>query len=353
MLLLRHCAIIGLALLGLMLSARASDSHAADLRAVAGRIVGEVIVPRYRALADATAAQRRAWERFCTAPAEVGVADLRKAYQLAADAWSSIEFLHYGPIGEAFRSERMAHWPERRNAVDRALAALLAREDIAGMTAEQFAGTSVAGQGLSAMERLLYADDGSSMLFAPPGIGRTCPAGRLIATSLAAISVDVLDAWTRPDGTAAQLAQASDDEIRTAVTRFATDMLSIYQVVGDLKIDAIMGRDLGHARPALAEGRRGQRSSRALVLNLKAAEAMTRLMVDPARPPGRQIVDAIKQAVAVAAALPPDFAPLAADATRRRDIVLLRNAVRSSRDLSDALSEQLGITLGFNSLDGD
>ena len=64
---------------------------------------------------------------FCAATSADGMAKLRDAYHGAADAWSSIEMIHYGPIAEDFRGERLSFWPERKNAVEKALKNILAK----------------------------------------------------------------------------------------------------------------------------------------------------------------------------------------------------------------------------------
>lgn len=343
-----------LLLLLLVLLPRAAMAQPADDRPLVQRIVAEFILPRYQALEQAMAAQQAAWQVACPAPDAEAVTGLQAAYQDAADAWSAIEFLHFGPIGDDFRHERMAHWPERRNAVSRALSNLLARDDLETLDAETFAGTSVAGQGLTALERLLFDDGAAEALVAGDESASRCAAGRLIARALAGQAATILAGWQGPDSLAATLAQAGAATARTALTRIATDMLSVYQIVGDLKLDAVMGANFEMARPALAEGRRSGRSTRAIVLNLQAAGALTALLVDPATSIGDHLQRTIAQAARIAASLPDDLGEQAADPARRPALIQLRGAVRLARDLSAAtIPPRLGITVGFNSLDGD
>ena len=79
------------------------------------------------------------------------VAHLRDAYFKTADAWSAIEFLHFGPAGVDFRFERMSYWPERKNATGKALTILLAGQgdevSSRNISRNQRGGTGIAGTG--------------------------------------------------------------------------------------------------------------------------------------------------------------------------------------------------------------
>lgn len=326
-------------------------ASAADQRALVKRIAAEFIVPRYQALFDASERQRTAWQRFCADPSAAGGADLESAFHAAADAWSSIEFLRFGPITSRFRHERVAHWPERRNAVGRALANLLTSSETDILTEERFAGSSVAGQGLTALERLLFDDGSMDKLLRGTEAPVRCAIGTAIGRSLARVSGSVLREWTEADGVLASLTVANDAAITEALTRIATDLLSLYQLVGDHKLGAVMGREPGEARVALAEGRRSRRSTRAIVLNLESAHSLTRIVLDADDDP---VLDSLDLALRLARNLPPEFAVLADDPKQRTRLVLLRDTVWGAQQRAEAtIPSALGITLGFNSLDGD
>ena len=335
----------------LLLAVVATHASAADRREILDRIAGEFIVPRYQALAEATGQQKEAWDRFCKAPSAQRIDNLEKAFHRAADAWSSIELVHYGPISTDFRHERMAHWPERRNAVSRALESLLRWSEDELATPKRFAGSSVAGHGFTAMERLLtdvYKREG---LAAGGEWGKYCALGRAIAGSLADVSAAVFREWTGPDGLRASFATAGENTLREAATRIATDLLAAYEFVDDIKIGAIMGPELGQSRAAMAEGRRSGRPTRIIILNLEAMRELTRIILGAG---DEQVIDALDNAIRMARDLPPQFGALADDPKRRWRLVLLRDTVWSARNLSQAdIPPALDITLGFNSLDGD
>src|SRR3712207_5957402 len=91
--------------------AAGAPAGAVDYRETALRTARNFALPRYEALAAATAAQAQAWTGFCKARPPRDPAALDTAFGAAADAWARVEFVRYGPVGDQFRFERMAHWP--------------------------------------------------------------------------------------------------------------------------------------------------------------------------------------------------------------------------------------------------
>ncbi|WP_230531505.1 imelysin family protein [Microvirga roseola] len=327
--------------------------HAADYRETALRTARGFVVPRYEELAEETAKQAQAWDAYCKSPPPRDPASLDKAFGKAADAWAKIEFLRYGPIGESFRFERMAHWPERRNAVSRALSNLIGRPDAEVFSPERFGETSVAGQGLSALERLLFEDETRSALRSGAASAeRLCRIGQAIADGLASTSRDVAQKWRSE--TLPMLESADEPRAREAVTRFATELLTGSEVTEDLKLAGPLGKNIDAARPTLAEMWRSGRAARAIRLNLESAHDLAKALLGAQPGEGAGALDSIAAAGSIAANVPDDLGEAAADPRRRPQVVLLRDAVSSAREITAAtLPPALGITTGFNSLDGD
>jgi len=344
--------IAGLAFISALLSgasARAVDYHEAALRTAR-----EFALPRYEALAEATAAQARAWDDFCKVAAPRDLNTLDAAFGAAAGAWAQIEFVRYGPIGEGFRFERMAHWPERRNAISRALSNLMSRPEADVLSPERFRETSVAGQGISALERILFEDGSRGDLRSGAGSAkRFCLVGEAIADALAATSREVAEAWRSQ--TLPQLENADEARARQAVTRFTTDLLTGLQVIEELKLTAPLGKSIDTARPTLSELWRSGRATQTIQLNLQSAHALAAaLLGTPPGSDGQHTLSAIKAVASIAERSPENLGEAAADPRRRRQIILLRDAVASAREIVGAsLPPALEITTGFNSLDGD
>jgi len=343
-------------------ASRAQSAAAERHREVALRVARDFVVPGYQALAAAVQDQAEAWAAFRAKPAETDLARLEAAFRAAADAWSGIEAVRVGPIAQDLRYERMAHWPERKNAVGKALSSLLAGAE--EFTPERLRRASVAGQGLSALERLLFGDgEGGAgkarraLLAETPAGERRRRLGAAITAGLARTASETLAGWTGLGGQLAKLEQAAPEEARELVTRLATDLLALLEAVAETKIEAVLGEGPDEARPLLAEGWRAGRSLRAVQMNLDAAQAFSRAALAGDEEALRSVLAGLDTARSIAGDLAAGGAPLgdlAADPKRRGRAVLLRDAVAAARELSGrAFAESLAITIGFNSRDGD
>jgi predicted lipoprotein len=329
-----------------------SDVQARDQRAMALELTQKFIIPAYQDLTKAAETQESAWAAFCTKPSKGAINSLKSAYNETADAWARIEFVRYGPIGKNFRYERMAYWPERKNAVARSLAKAIGEPD--KLTPERFKQASVAVQGLSAMERLLYDEGAVDALLSGPEAARRCEVGEAIALSVATLSGETLEGWRGKGGMIETLKTADEATVRETVSRLGTDLLGVYQAIGDLKLDAVTGMEAAEARPTLAETWRSGRSARAIAQNFQGVKAITTVIVGDDTAHGAKVLAAIQKAHDEAANLPAPLGAMAEDEKARPALADLRQAVREARDLSGAyIPARLGIVIGFNSLDGD
>src|SRR3546814_4475494 len=69
------------------------------------------ILPRYDALAGATAKLDGQAKAFCAAPAPASLGPLRNAYNGAVDAWQDIQHVTFGPVDLFFRTHRTPFRP--------------------------------------------------------------------------------------------------------------------------------------------------------------------------------------------------------------------------------------------------
>jgi hypothetical protein len=200
-------------------------------------------------------------------------------------------------------------------------------------TPEQISAASAAVQGLPALERLIFEDE-----YAADG----CRLGPAIAANAAELASQMQTAWTTPPPEA-------NAETRTAL---ATDLVTSFAVIKDSKIEAVIGKTPDEVRPKSAEAWRSARSLRNIAQNLEGLARVNSVLAS-ALPEDAALVSTTRQAQRIARSLSGDLGAIAAS-DRRFDIVLLRDAVDAAEDRAAIeIPAALGVTIGFNSLDGD
>src|SRR5690606_18202729 len=114
-----------LALAAAGVGAGAAEPDEAAYRRLNEALATGYVVPRYAALAKATAALDEAARDFCAKPGRTPLVELRRRYGDASDAWQAIQHVRFGPVEYFSRSSRIAFWPDPRNSVGRALEDIL------------------------------------------------------------------------------------------------------------------------------------------------------------------------------------------------------------------------------------
>jgi hypothetical protein len=307
---------------------------------VYARIVTDFIRPGFAALAAEARQHAAAWQAYCRAPSARELEKLATSFQSFADSWAGIEIIRSGPAAEDFRHERFYFWPERKNAVERGLNALLSQSP--ALDAAAISKQSAAVQGLPALERLLYADGRPDAQLGTGQQGKIgCAAGEAISANAAGIAAEMAAAWAADPGTASPEARAA----------LATDVVTAYAILKDSKIEAVIGKDENLVKPRAAEFWRSGRPMRNIILNFEALARLNDFLFpnpseDVALPYATMTVLGIAEATG-------DLADTARG-KKRRDAIFLLDAAAAAQDR--AIIEvplALGVTIGFNSLDGD
>lgn len=328
--------------LALALAVAPQPARAAD-DAVAEDIVSYFLAPRTEELALAAERQREAWTAFCAAPTAAGTAGLKQAFRETVEAWAAIELVRFGPMGEAARHERMNFFPERRNATGRAVSALLAGTD---EVEAAVARGSVAGQGLGALERILYDAGAETLADAKAPEARRCAVGRAIAGRIAVTAREASEGWVNGPARAGL-------SPRDFLVRALTDTVASYRDLAENRIKPVIGDAPQTAKPEAAIFRRSGLTERVLLLDVAAARTLAGLIAadDPA---ARAVLHHAAAAEETAERLSGPLGRLAADPKRRHEAQRLFAAVRDAHNrLGEDLPLALGIPIGFNSLDGD
>ncbi len=178
------------------LAGMAPAAKAFDHAGVARNALERHIRPGYKRLAEATTALDEKLKTFCADQQEASLAAAKQAYADAVTAWGRIEHLRFGPIMEEHRYERIVFWPDPKGIGARQVSRAMSKNDPTLISPEALAQKSVALQGLTALEQVLYG--GGGLLGQKSGF--RCQYAMAIGANLAAIAAWVDAAWTSPDG---------------------------------------------------------------------------------------------------------------------------------------------------------
>ncbi len=196
----------------LMASWGAAQEAAGDLGAIARKTIDTVIRPGYARLAAASDGLSEALTAYCAAPSPTGRKTVEGAFAATVTAWGRVEHLRFGPMMDDHRHDRMAFWPDPKGIGSRQLAAELKEQDKEALDPAALAGKSVAMQGLSALESLLYGN-GSETLSAETAAGKfRCGFAKAIAANVAGIAQAVNAAWAGDDGFARAMLEPGPDQ---------------------------------------------------------------------------------------------------------------------------------------------
>jgi len=350
-----------IALLASWLGVFAGPAQAADFAAFNQSYGRDVVVPAFKALAGETHKLAQAADDFAATPSQDGFATLRIAYDSVSDAWMQAQFFRLGPLGDQQRADRFEYWPEKRPVIDKQLASLLASADPDALAAARFAQASVAVQGLPALERLLYGDTARQVLSAGPEQKARIAVIQAIAHNLDSLAQEISTAWEKVQNDPKSAAAPFTQDANEAAAQLYAGLMTGLQVVSDQKIAGPRGQTIDKAKPKATEQWRSGRSLKNVKLNLQALhDAMlgksgfASLLGKDQDALKAEITKAFAAAMAAAEATPELLDAAVADAEGRKKVGALLIAVNHIRDiLKQKAPQALGISLGFNELDGD
>lgn len=324
-------------------------------------VVENWLLPRYDALQAAAKSQQDAWAAFCKAPTAEGVKELKARFAAVSDGWSAVEFITFGPVMLSLRPDRFNLFPERRNAVGRSVAEIIADPTDERLQPERFFRLSAAVQGLPALERVLYDEGAEAALVQGPESARRCQLGLAIATNLAAIAGELRAGWgSRTEGLLAQLEAGKADPVyfpdpNALLSQIVTDLAGAYQRVVDQRLLVVLGKTPDEAKPMLADRRRSGLSKQTIVAIIDSAGALATELAKGLDDKGRSSLAKTLEAAQVAAAkLPEDIGEAATTASGRKTLEATVVAFKAAQaGIARPLAAGLGVPLGFNALDGD
>jgi predicted lipoprotein len=348
--------------LGLVVAAPAAADEvgSATYATLATSLADRVAIPAYAAYADAAGALPRALAPVCAGERDE-VEAARAAFREMVVAWQHAEPIALGPATAGFGRARIHWWPDERGTGERQLRRVLFEADEAALDPAAIAEASVAVKGLSALARLLHAQDLAETDYA-------CRYTLAVARHQADLAGEIHEGWTGETGFRAEIAAATDGEsavfytAQDAAQAWLQSLAETLDLVVVDKLEAPLGPRLAEARSRRAELAGTQLALPSIAANLETVRAM--LAVDggfadalaaaDAAALGAGLVEAADTAIARAEAITLPLAQAVADADARGEVEALLAEVKRLRLLAGgAMANELGLVRGFNAADGD
>jgi predicted lipoprotein len=346
-----------------------APAAAFDHAAVAERTLEMHILPGYQRFHAAAKTFADKASALCQAPSPSALTQTRDAAREALLAWGHIEHIRFGPITKEQRLERLLLYPDPRGFTRKHVARLLKRHDDADIAPGKLAKVSVAVQGFTATDYVLFGA-GSDELAKPGDTGSfRCRYVKELANGIAQIAADTLADWSGDykrtwlePGKSNKTYLAPKEETQAILRAYATELEVVhFHRLAPVASEGAKRSDYakrlfahsGHGMPYVLANIKGVRE-----LLSQGGFTDPSLAADDRERNEMSVLDSIVtdldfavRAGEKAMAVEPD--PLAnakAHAQLAPMIYSLKNAEKTGRD---ALGSLTGTSLGFNSLDGD
>ncbi|MEC9345730.1 MAG: imelysin family protein [Pseudomonadota bacterium] len=265
----------------------------------------------------------------------------------AVFAWNAARPFMSGPFLEGDGLARIEYWPDKHGTGTRQLRRALHDADPGLLEPGALAQKSVALGDLQALEFLLWPVDGP----VPAADSFACRLAGAVARRQRDLAADLVAKWRTAESTAAE-----------PVSGFVRRGAELLDLIVLLKLEPVIGRYREAATPAAAEHGASGISLAAVAGGMQGLTDMyvvegglgDLMTAAGAAPLGAGIADLLIEATAIARALDRPLGALATDPVMRADAEDLLQRIRTIRTLwQGAMIQELGLSLGFNSLDGD
>lgn len=178
----------------------------ASAEGVGRQVIDTFVGPATGSFVRSTADMAASVEVLCERPGDDTLSASRAAFATALDDWGHVSVLRFGPLAADGRFEKLFFWPDARSIGLKQVQGLLAAND-PGEIAAGMAGKSAALQGFPALEFTLYGAGSESLAV---GDSWRCSVASAISSNIAAIAATVVREWDAGSPFAASFAAPTD-----------------------------------------------------------------------------------------------------------------------------------------------
>ncbi|MEP3474731.1 MAG: imelysin family protein [Hyphomicrobiales bacterium] len=247
------------------------------------------ILPRYKALFLNSQKLNSSMIQFCTDQSAVQFELVKKNFTNTVISFAAIEHIHFGPIVKNYRLEKLAYWPDHKGRGLRAVRRLLKAKDRQALSPQKFSEKSIAVQGLTALEFVLFgkgSGNGKTQdfkdLFTADEQGRfRCDYGIRLTANIQQLSAEVYNGWKEQNATIKELLNpsATNEHYRNrkeVILEFYQSVTVEMKKIHDLKIQPLFGRKGKTTKPKRAAFWRSGLSLQVIETNIEAMDHFVR-----------------------------------------------------------------------------
>lgn len=349
--------LINKSIISLVLLIVSQSVFATDWAPTNKAIIDEFAIPHFKKLLQSSKTLNTQTNSFCQKGGDEAFNKTKEQYHQMMDSWQQIQLLRTGPQELFMRSFRLQMWPDRSNTGAKQIRKLLNEKSLEALKPTVFQRSSTAVQGLSTIERLMYAKDISATDFHANGKANyRCQLLQAITLNLESISSSLLIEWQGMHQKALTTPGEENDfydthkEVATLLLKEAATEL---QAVYDQKFKRPISKK--RFRYKRAESWRSERSLRNITLNLESAKELLTIGFLPHLQDEslkKKVVEEFSQTIKTGhlfktSLLKTHEEQPKALAAWMKQVSLLK------RTVTVEIPKALDIALGFNSLDGD
>lgn len=321
----------------------------------------DYLVPAYQQLAATADSQIDAMETLCQTPSETNLHTAREGFADLVSAYGYAEPVRFGPIKQNDRLERLYFWPDRKSTGLKQVQKALVGEDESVLSVDSLQDKSVALQGLNALEYILHGALADKLK--TDANSHACRYGETIAQNMWAMADQMVVDLVAEDGL---IAQFENPQERSALFRTEEEILKIsFETFSHFPeiISATRLNEWAEEKPNLnvLPLRRAGLSMKLVLRDIEGVSAafdaftgtdeheeMLASAFDAYR---FELDNALRSAKELSTHSNQEI--LADDALRKK-VHYLRIVLNSLRDIAnDQIAPELGLVVGFSSLDGD